>query len=109
MPSAAAIEGIKSYGHAWLAEINLSGQPKRLAEPDKLVVGDCDAIRDSIVRDVRRFLLGPAKKKLPEEAAIMIDITVDDLEMCDDDPDELKSCMNALYDRFDYFRICVVG
>jgi len=107
--SAAALEGIKANGPRWKAEINLLGQPKRLANPDALVVGDCEAIRDSIVRSVRRFLEGPARTKLAEEDLIVIGMAIDDFEMCDDDPDELKAELNALYDRFDYARVCVVG
>lgn len=107
--SAAALAGIKSYGPRWKASINLRGQPRRLATPEKLVVGDCDVIRDSIVQDVRRFLAGPAKSKIAEEDVIMIDQAIDDLEMADDDPDELKLCLNTLYDRFDYARVCVAG
>jgi hypothetical protein len=109
MASAAALAGIQAYGLKWRFEISLHGQPQRLGQEDDLKVGDAAAIRDSIVRDLRGFLAG-AGRNLPEhEGRTAIENLIDDLDMCDDDPDDLKAVLTELYDEFDLRRICVVA
>lgn len=104
--SEAALAGIAKHGLYWRGELNLGGQPARLADVESLKVGDCAAIRDEIVRRCRTFVnvIGPQT-----EQGIVISDAVDDLEMCDDDPDELRLALGELYDEFDFYRVCVVG
>ncbi len=108
--SAAAMSGVRDNGHRWKFEISFNGQVKRLANADDLVVGDCAVIRDTVVKQVRAFLeRRDVVIRLPAEDRMSIDMEIDDIEMCEDDPDELKVALAPLYDKFDYYRICVVG
>ena len=109
MTSGAAIEGVKAYGLAWKASINLRGQTERLADEDSLKIGDCLVIRDSIARSVREFLNSRAARVLDMIGRDAIAGSIDGLEQCGDDPDELREALQWLYDQFDFFRICMVG
>ncbi len=108
--SSAAIAGIKQYGPGWRLHINLGGQPERLGQSDKLKVGDCAAIRDDIVRRLREFRKLPSTLKVLDVDDIFNFASIaEDLEECDDDPDELRAELNELYDEFDFQRVCVAG
>jgi hypothetical protein len=103
-----ALHGIREYGLKWRAEISFHGQPARLADEDNLKVGDVAVIRDAIVRDVRNFLEGRASRALDQEARDKLAEVVEEVEMCDDDPHEVKRALNDLYDQFDFYRVCVL-
>lgn len=103
--SAAALEGISANGLAWKGKINLGGQPARLADPEKLLVGDCAKIRDEVVRRCKTFISVMGVCPL----TLALNRKLDELEMVDDDPDQLRRALDELYDVFDFYRICVVG
>lgn len=103
--SAAALEGIAANGHRWKGEINLGGQPARLANPDKLVLGDCLKIRNEIVRRCEVFIQTMGVNL----ATLALADKVDQLKECEDDPDDLRIALGELYDVFDFHRICVVA
>lgn len=105
--SAAAQAGIEVNGRRWRYEINLRGQPARLSDVESLVVGDCAAIRDSIVADVKAFCERSFKPPTDVLKASLLNL-VEDLEMVDDDPEALSDMLNDLYDIFDFHRVCVV-
>lgn len=107
--SAAAMSGIQVHGHRWRLEISFNGQPARLSDEDSLKVGDCADIRDHIVATVRKWLeMRHVQEVLGADDRSALEAAVDDLDMSDDDPDELKHALNELYDQFDFYRVCVV-
>lgn len=106
--SAAAMSGIETHGHRWRYEINLRGQPERLGDEEALVVGDCLAIRDSILADLRKFL-GRTFKAPDADLRAGIEAQLDDLEMAGDDIEELRAVLADLYDIFDFHRVCVIA
>lgn len=109
MPSRAALQGIKAHGLAWRFDIHLSGITKRLGDLDSLRVGDITRIRDQLVSRLRWFVAHQRAKGSPGGSLMLIDleIRIDDLEMCEDDPDQFLDCLESLYDEFDYYRILV--
>lgn len=107
--SAAAMSGIQVHGHRWRLEISYSGQVDRLGDVESLKVGDCAAIRDHVVNHTRAWLKNTrVLQVLDEDDRYRIGNILDDLEMCEDDPDELRVELNNLYDQFDFLRVCVV-
>lgn len=103
--SAAALEGISANGLRWKGTINLGGQPSRLGDPELLVVGDCARIRDDIARRCKVFIQTMGVSPM----TLALGSKLDDLERCDDDPDQMRRVLSDLYDVFDFYRICVVA
>lgn len=108
--SAAAMEGIREHGLRWRRELSFDGCLKHLADEDKLVLGDCLLIRETVVRKLTAF-----QGRLDRRIEWCVDLydaltsRIEDIGECADDPDDLKSALNDLYDTLDFYRICVVG
>lgn len=103
--SAAAMEGVQDFGLPWKHQIKLADITKKLADQDNLVVGDCKRYAGQLAERITVFL---RSTPLPGDARTQLMVVADDLEHCPDDPDELNLTLETLYDRLDYYRICMV-
>lgn len=103
--TASALEGIKDNGLRWRYQVRVGDLSNRLCREDDLKVGDVAAIRDEYVKRVRAFM---GVSKLSQADKDAIELVLSDLEDVDDDIDAVRYCLDALYDCFDYMRICAV-
>lgn len=104
MASAAAIAGVFAHGLAWKRTIALRSVLDPLRDAEK--IGDVARILGQVADRVEAFakrLTAAADGGLRDS----LNGIIDDLRTCADDPDEARSCLNDLYDIFDYHRVLV--
>jgi hypothetical protein len=107
--SAAALAGIRDNGHGWKYDISLGGLTATIGAmgyntPDS-EVEQC-AVR--IAEAIRRF--ATIIHRRDERLATVLDDEANEIEyVADCGLDEVRERLSAMYDTFDYERICVVG
>lgn len=102
----AALDGIAVNGLRWKHSIRLRDVMEPMKDADALKTGDVGRILDLVAKRVKAFASLP-KVAGDTDLSYRLSNAVDDLETCDDCPEEARHVLNDLFDVFDFHRVLV--